>query len=523
MNSTFERLRRIQEMLDEKEYLNQADTLPLWRRTANFCILVGKSFQKNRGPVRAAALAYTTILALVPILAVVVSISTGFLQKDQGQVIDRLLEHFVTTVAPQLDLIQSADAKQAELKREDVVARIRGYIDTVNSGALGLTAGLALVFISVTVLSAVETTFNDIWGVTRGRTWSTRIVQYWAAITLGPIFVVTSMALTTTAQLVSSAKADSAKVHAALDATNQVVSAQVANETYGPVPPPGATNLFDSVPAEKQGRTFVQKIIAWSVNAPVLGAMLEYFGRFVLPFIVLTVFLMLFYKLMPATRVFWKAAAVGGLVGGGLLQLNNLFNVVYFSKVASYSKIYGGLGAVPVLLLGLYFSWIIILLGAQVAYAFQNRRAYVQEKQVENIHQRGREFAALRLMAYVAQRFYLGQQPPSRMQMCNVLGVPSQLAAQVLSCLAAAKLLVEVMGEETGYAPGRPIEKISIDDILAALRGQGTDLSTADDPTRAVLMEEFERIRGAEMQAAGAVTLQTIVQRMASMPEAQRV
>lgn len=518
MNATFERLRKIQHMLDEKEYLNQADHLPKWRKVTNFCILVFKSFQKNRGPVRAAALAYTTVLALVPILAVVVSISTGFLQKDQGQIIDKLLGHFVATIAPQLDL-KSTDEEQAAIGRATVVARIRGYIDTVNSGALGLTAGLALVFIAVTVLSSVETTFNDIWGVTRGRTWSARIVQYWAAITLGPIFIVTSMALTTTAQLVSTAKEDSAKVSAtnAAPATNLYVGTNsiLSSNT------PAATNAASVGPAKPSEPTFMQKVVEWSLRAPVLSTLLGYFGRFVLPFVVLSVFLMLFYKLMPATRVLWRAAAVGGLVGGGLLQLNNLFNVVYISKVTSYSKIYGGLGAVPIFLVGLYFSWIIILLGAQVAYAFQNRRAYVQERETENVHQRGREFAGLRIMAYVAQSFYLGQTPPSRMRMCSALGIPSQLGAQVLSCLAATKLLLEVVGEETGYSPGRPIDKISIDDILAALRAQGTDLSTSDDPTRAILIAEFERIRGAEMQAAGAVSLQTIVQRMAALPSAK--
>lgn len=514
LNSTFERIRKIQEILDEKEYLSKSEQLPAWRKVTHFCVLVFKSFQKNRGPVRAAALAYTTVLALVPMLAVVVSISTGFLQKDQGQVIDQLLEQLVTTVAPQLDLMQSGDAATTATNRREVVERIRGYIDTVNSGALGLTAGLVLVFIAVTVLSAVETTFNDIWGVTRGRTWSARIVQYWAAITLGPIFIVTAMALTTTAQIVSAAKEDPARAQAILSATNRV---DVATNLVTVELPP--TPEMARVAGQPQKLNLIQRMVKWSYEAPFLGTMLAKFGPFVLPFVILTIFLTLFYKLMPATKVLWKAALVGGLVGGSLLQLNSLFNIVYISRVATYSKIYGGLGAVPIFLVGLYLSWIIILLGAQVGYAFQNRQAYVQEKQAESIHQRGREFVALRLMAYIAQKFYLGQPPPSRLQMCDALGVPSQLACQILSTLVQSRLLVECIGEETGYGPGRPIDKITIDDVLAAMRvGQGNDLATSEDPSRAVIQEEFQRIVDAETQTAGAVTLQTLVLRMAALP-----
>jgi membrane protein len=238
-----------------------------------------------------------------------------------------------------------------------------------------------------------------------------------------------------------------------------------------------------------------------------------------LSFIVLSIFLTLFYRLMPAAKVKWNAAAFGGVVGGALLQLNNLFNVVYLSKVVSYSKIYGGLGVVPIFLLGLYFSWMIILLGAQAAYAYQNKQAYAQEKQAELINQRGREFAALRLMTHIGQTFYLGQKPPNRLIMANALAIPSQLAAQILNMLVGSKLLVEVSGEETGYAPGRPIDKITVEDILCALRvGHGSELLTADDPTRAVLREQFDRIVLAEMHAAGSVTLQNLVMRAASLP-----
>lgn len=518
MNSTFERIKKIQEILDEKTYLQGNEKLPFWRRLVHFWVLVAKSFQRNRGPVRAAALAYTTVLSLIPVLAVVVSISTGFLQNDKGNTVRRLLDNFVEYVAPQLNLIQ-ADKSGDAMNREAVVDKIQSYIEAVNSGTLGLTAGLALVFIAVMVLSTVEATFNDIWGVTRGRTWSARVIQYWAAITLGPIFLVTAMALTSvaTTQEKPAAQISTNTVALFTNVSISNLSAPVVSDSLLEVAEAPATNITVSTnilavvkrPAKVGFWKKLKNDLAGSVVGPLLS------------FVVLSVFLTLFYRLMPATKVKWEAAAVGGVVGGGLLQLNNLLNVIYLSRVIQYSKIYGSLGAVPIFLLGLYFSWMIVLLGAQVAYAYQNRQAYLQEKQAESINQRGREFVALRIMTYIAQKFFLGEKPPTRLMLSNGLGVPSQLACQVLNALVSAKLLVEVSGDETGYTPGKPVDKITVEDILASLRvGTGAELATADDPSRAVVREQYDKVILAEMHAAGAVTLQNLVMRVASLPQA---
>lgn len=464
MNAALAKIKQIRGYLDEKDFVEQANArLPWWRRALHFWGLVFRSFTKNRGPVRAAALTYTTLLAMIPFLALVVSITTGLLQAGDQQgtsaTLQRLIDRSIDTIAPQLNLMPKGDAEETAITRATVVKNVMEYIGRINSGKLGVTAGLVLVFIAISLLSTVETMFNDIWGVTRGRTWFARIVQYWATISLGPLFLITALGLTTTGQLAS---------------TQQ-----------------------------------------WILTTPFLGT----FITKLVPFAVLTIFLTLFYRLIPATKVKWDAAFMGGLIGGGLLQLNNMFNVVYLSKVTSYSKIYGSLSVVPIFLLGLYFSWIIVLLGAQVAYAYQNKRAYLQEKQAETINQRGREFIALRLITAIGQSFASGAKPPTRIEMCRHMGIPTQLAAQVLTSMASARVIVEVPGEETAYLPARPLELISLEDVLNAMRvGQGSDLATSDGPERALLRQEYERILLAEMHAAGSVTLKDVVQRAAALP-----
>ncbi|MGV3774752.1 MAG: YhjD/YihY/BrkB family envelope integrity protein [Verrucomicrobiales bacterium] len=473
MLKTRSKIDRIRDYLDEKDYVEKHESIPPTRKFAHFWLLVIKSFLKNRGPVRAASLAYTTLLALVPVLAVVVSVSSAFIKKEGQEPINRLVERFVGTIAPQLDLIPretmpsstngtvplvavSTNNIPGETKvnvnRGVVAEKILGYINRIDSSTLGVTAGIMLVFVAVMLLSTIETAFNDMWGVTRGRTWFSRIVQYWTTISLGPIFVVTATALTTGAE--------------------------------------------------------VERAQIWLGENTFPG----FFLFRLIPFLVITLFLTLFYRLMPATKVRLDAAFVGGLVGGCLLQLNSMSSVLYISRVTTYSKIYGGLGVVPIFLLGLYFSWLILLFGAQVAYAFQNRQTYIQEKQAESIHQRGREFIALRLMTFIGSAFHKGDALPTRLRMATELGVPMQLAASILGHLVNNRLLIEIVGEETGYAPARPIDRISVEDILNSLRiGRGQDLATLDEPTRQIVREEFDRIMQAESEIASHVSLHEMV------------
>jgi membrane protein len=222
----------------------------------------------------------------------------------------------------------------------------------------------------------------------------------------------------------------------------------------------------------------------------------------------------LIYELVPNAKVQFSAALVGGIVGGTLWHLNNIFGFLYVSRVATYSKIYGGLGLVPVFMAGLYFSWAILLFGAQVAYVFQNRRAYLQEKQVEAVNQRGREFIALRLITCIGQRFQFGRRPVTLQEISVELGIPTKLAQQILRTLLTTRLVTETSGSEPAYTPARPLESINCYHILAAMRAaNGQEIATREEPVRAEVLGEFSRIQEAEKQAAESVTMLALVDR----------
>ncbi|MEK7707642.1 MAG: YhjD/YihY/BrkB family envelope integrity protein, partial [Verrucomicrobiota bacterium] len=304
------------------------------------------------------------------------------------------------------------------------------------------------------MLARVEETFNDIWGVARGRNWLSRVVLYWATITLVPLLLVGALGLASGSHF------------------------QKTRDILTVVP------LLETVVSQ------------------------------LLPVILISMTFALFYKLMPNTKVHFGAALVGGVLAGTAWHLFNLFSIYLGSSAMNASKIYGGLALIPLLMLGLYGVWVIVLFGAQTAYAFQNRESYLQEKLAENVNQRGREFVALRLMTCIGQRFERGLPPVTVPEMSRELGIPSKLIQQVLQTLLAARLVVEASGAEHGYTPARSLEAINCHHILLAMRAtQGQELVTREEPVREEVFGEFARIQAAEKEAASSVTMLALVNR----------
>jgi len=505
--STLEKVRASTQALLDEHAAAQEVQFSKWRRFIHFWVLVGRSFSRNRCPVRASALAYASLLALIPMLAVVVSISSTFLKKEGEDRIDQFINKLVSSLTPpatistntaaasgqsstqlqgsdvessqnpapdlanaktgpsagrqgsdQTDLSAFAQDQKAVVARKSIAHKVHEFIRNTRSGTLGVTGSVVLIFVAISMLSRIETTFNDIWGVPQGRTWFMRIVLYWGVLSLAPLLLIVALGLATGPHL---------------ESTKRVLS-----------------------------------------SLPLVGSFVVHFGFQFLPVVVLCLAFAAFYILMPNVKVHWKAGLVGGLVASLLFHLNNLVSVFYVSRVVSNSKIYGSLGLVPVFMIGLYFCWLILLFGAQVAYAFQNLSTYLEEKQVESINQRGREFVALRLMTLIGQRYLKGEPPLSISDLAEELGVPSRLISQIMEMLAAARLVIQTAGAETAYLPSRPMEGITCHDILLAMRSsQGQELATRDEPTRVEVYGEFERIEQAERQAAASVTMLALANR----------
>jgi membrane protein len=462
----------------------------------HFWVLVWNSFVRNRCPVRASALSYTTLLALIPMLAVAMSVTSMFLKSEGKEKIEQFIQSFVDKMVPagsapllhpalpdhvepaeSLDLspvtfdatnfLAALAATNGPLPAPDVgvvnakanVSKqaadyIHKFVENTYSTTLGVTGMAFLLLTAILTLTRVEETFNDIWGVTRGRDWWSRIANYFTTITLGPMLIIAALGL--------------------------------AN---GP--------NFEKTRSLLTG-------LPWL--APLVSS--------VLPVAVICLTFALFYKLVPNTRVDFGAALIGGSLAGVAWHIYNHLGFLFASRVVSANAIYGGLAMIPLLMGGLYIVWLTVLFGAQVAYAFQNRAAYLQDQLAENVNQRGREFVALRLMTCIGQRFNRGLPPATIREISAELGVPSKLAQQVLRTLLAAHLVVEVSGAEAGYNPARPLDAINCHHILLAMRAaSGQEFVTREEPVRAEVLGEFARIQAAEEAVAASVSMLALVNR----------
>ena len=459
-------------------------------RFVHFWVLVIRQFVRHRCLVRASALSYSTLIALIPLLAVALSVTSSLLKNQDEAQFQHAVEHFVSAITPPATLaatnavadnpdasapattnlvagtdssntntIAGTNASGSQVvtvsAQKEIARQIWKFVQNTQSGTLGATGVVLLVFVAISLLGRIEETFNDIWGVTRGRNWLTQIQLYSTAIMLGPLLLVAALGLA--------------------------------------------------------GGSQFQSAKDYIAQTPVVGK----FIFELLPLLVLWLAFAFVYQLLPNTKVKFSAAFVGGAVAGTLWHLNNVFGFLYVSRVVTNSKIYGSLGLVPVFMIGIYFSWVFLLLGAQIAYAYQNRAAYLQDRLADNVNQRGREFVALRIMTCLGQRFQTGQRPATVFQLSTELGVPSRLVQSVLRTLAHMQLVTEVAGAEAAFVPARPLETINAYDILLALRtGNGQELPLREQPALAEIYGEFTRIERAEREAASSISLLALANRM---------
>ncbi len=141
-----------------------------------FVVAVWK-FWRDRGPVRASALAFSTALSLVPLLALVFAILKGLgVQKRLEPII---LQYFAAG-------------------NEQLVSKVVEYVDRTQVAGLGLVGTIGFFMAALSVLGNVEQAFNDIWGVDRGRNLIRRITDYTAILIACPILIITSTSMATT-------------------------------------------------------------------------------------------------------------------------------------------------------------------------------------------------------------------------------------------------------------------------------------------------------------------------------------
>ena len=257
-----------------------------WRDTA---ITLRQRFREDHMGLTASSLTFTTSIALVPFFTVALAIFTAFpmFSKLQG--------------ALQVWLVNS-------LIPDNISRQVLGYLTQFAKQAnnLGVVGLGVLLGTAIALILTIDRTLNGIWRVRRPRPLAQRVLIYWAAITLGPLVLGASLAV-----------------------TSYVVSA--------------SRGMVGAMPG---GLRIVLDLLQFFLLAGGMAAL---------------------YRYVPNTYVRWAHAWVGGLFVAAGIELAKKVLTLYLSNVPTYSLVYGAFATLPILLIWIYVAWVIVLLGAVIA------------------------------------------------------------------------------------------------------------------------------------------------------------
>ena len=210
----------------------------------------------------------------------------------------------------------------------------------------------------------------------------------------------------------------------------------------------------------------------------------------------------LLYVIVPNTKVRWRYALLGAAVAGTLWLLAAW---AYFNLqigVTRNSLIYSGFALFPLLMAWMYLSWIIVLFGAELTFAYQNERTFAMERHSANASHAYKEAVGLRAMVEISRRFDEGSPGMAIESVAVEWNVPTGVINEVMDQLEEGGLVATLATEPITYAPARSLDRITVGDVVNALREAGREPSALrEDETLRLLLAEIEG-RGSRLMTA---------------------
>jgi len=437
--------------------------------------LTWQGLRRNKIPVQAAALTFYSLIGIGPLIALGIMVS-GFIidqsQEEEGAVAENMVTEWISKgiafAAPQVTLpveetnggVEPAPSDAPELD-EKMTELINGFIEKAQSGTVGVVGSLMLFVIGIQVLSSIESSFNTLWGAERGRKLGEKIVAYWTFISLGAVLGVAALSLNVL---------------------------------------PRIEKFMSQFPFGAEAHAAIM------VFSPIIA------------FFMLISLLAIFFRFIPNTQVDWKPAFTGAVVVVILLHLYNMLSFIYVQRVVDTRSLYGSVGIIVVLMLGLYVFWLLILLGGQVTYSVQNADFLTNESAWQKTSERSREVVSLGVLLLVAKAFKNGDPPLRASELHERLRVPSHILNTCITRLCDLGYLYPVEGKtaeedrDRAFQAGKPLESITLGTFKQAIEtygnNEGIDIVAKSNP---VIREYLERIVSLEDSPAARKRLNDLV------------
>ena len=308
----------------------------------------------------------------------------------------------------------------------------------------GLIAGVGLVVLLwavIKLLGQIEYSFNDIWKIKEKRTVGRMFGDYLSLIFVCPIIFIVSSGL------------------------NVFITTQV--------------NLI------------MEKFTILGNLSPFIFFLLK-----LLPYTLMWVLFTFLYIFMPNRKVRFSSGLLAGIIIGTTFQVVQWAYITFQIGVVQYNAIYGSFAALPLFLAWLQLSWLIVLSGAEVSFAYQNVDTYEFEAEALQASHRLRMLLSLQITLHLIKNFIRGEKPMTQMKISNYLGIPIRFVKEILLELVKSNIasVAKIEGSgERGYQPAIDINMLTIQYVIDALEKRGLNTTPfTDNPDFASLSASLE-------------------------------
>ena len=295
-----------------------------------------------------------------------------------------------------------------------IAENILQMVDRINGRAIGALGVIFFLYTAWSMINKVEDSFNHVWYVSKQRSISRKFTEYLVVLLVGPVIMGAALSMI-----------------ASLSSNSMVAYLETL---------PGIAQLFLLV-----GKT--------------------------LPYVMIIGMFTFFYYFMPNTKVHLKSALVGGIAGGIMWATVSVVFTTFIATSFRTFAVYASFGVGIIALIWLYLNWIVLLLGAQLAFYHQNPAFLRIGRQEPRLSNSMRERLAINIMLLVGKAFRVSGANVTLPEVSSRLNISTLALEPVTQSLEANGLLL--ITEEEKLIPGREVSRIRLQDILDVVRGHG--------------------------------------------------
>ena len=319
----------------------------------------------------------------------------------------------------------------------EITTKMIGFVENMQVGILGSIGLLFLIYTVVSLVQKIEGTFNYTWHTTQTRSLGQRFSNYLSVITIGPVLMF------------------------------------------------GAVGLIASIAST----ALFQQLL----SVPYAGAVIAAMGR-LLPYGLVIGAFAFVYVAVPNTRVSKISALIGAAVAGGLWEFVGWLFASYVANSGNYPAIYSGLSVLIFFMIWVYVSWLILLLGASIAFYHQHPEYLTPKRGELRLSSRTKERLALSIAMMIGRDYLHGRPSWTLERIAQRLALPMDVVERVLAPLEERDLVLRTADDPPAYLPARALETLRLKDFLDAVRAAdeapylGAQLA-ADPPIDDVLIQ----------------------------------